>query len=79
MSTLFIYYGFEDYLRYLFLNMHAAGDFVDSVASAVDHPVSPFSAVGIKSRHFSVDNIRRQIEGVEEASVTNTFISAFRC
>lgn len=45
-----------------------AADMVDSVANAVDHLISPFAAVGIKSRHFSVDNIRHKIEEVEEVS-----------
>ena len=42
---------------------------MDSVANAVDHPASPFAAVGVKSHHFSADSIRRHIEGVEEASI----------
>ena len=46
-----------------------SADFVDSVANAVDHPASPFAAIGVKSYHFSARNIRRNIEGVEEVSL----------
>jgi hypothetical protein len=53
---------------HFFLVSFLPADMVDSVANAVDHPASPFTAVGIKSSYFSADNIRQKIEEVEEVS-----------